>query len=350
MKIKDFEQKAFEALMACFQDIPFVNGPENVTMIYRDLVDYVFRVVNLHTENPTNLLVEAKNSGQPRFVKEAVNQLLIAQNKLDNSYGIFLAPYISPKSAKICKENNIGYVDLAGNCYLSFSSIFVKKEGNPNPYTQDRELRSLFYPKSERILRVLLTTGPKEWLTADLAEVAGVSLGQVSNVKNYLANQGWLEAETIGFRLIKPLDLLDAWGKNYSYRQNEVIEYYSLKSVSEVEVQLTNTCSEMGVRYALTGFSGGSRYVPTVRYQRAMAYVENDIDRVASTLSLKPVKSGPNLILLNPYDEGVFFGTRKLGGDPSVSPIQAYLDLKSFRGRGEEASQALLDQEIRQLW
>lgn len=350
MKIKDFDQKAQKALLTCFQDIPFVDGPENITKAHKYLVDYVFRVINLNTETPTTLLVEAKNSGQPRFTKEAVNQLLVSQNKLDNSYGLFLAPYISPRSAKICKENNLGYVDLAGNCFLSFSSIFVEKEGNPNPYTQYRELKSLFYPKSERVLRVLLTAGPKEWLTADLAEEAGVSLGLVSNVKKYLANQEWLEAETVGFRLTKPLELLETWAKNYSYQQNEISEYYSLENIGEVEAQLANTCLEMDIRCGLTGFSGGSRYAPAVRYQRATAYVEKDFDLLASALNLKQVSSGANVILFKPYDEGVFYGTRKIEGVPVVSPIQAYLDLKSFPGRGEEAAQALFDQVIYQLW
>lgn len=351
MKIKNLEQNAREALLSCFQDIPFLKAPQDVTNLYEPGVDFALRVVNRREEIPYLLVAEIKNSGQPRYVNEAVNQLKVYQNGMGNdTYGVVLAPYISERSARICKENNLGYADLAGNCYLSFSSVFIQREGNPNPYTQERELKSLFYPKSERILRVLLTAGPKDWLTEELADEANTSLGQVSNVKKYLGNQGWLDKETKKLRLQNPFELLAAWAENYTFRKNEVLEYYSLKSPAETEDLLSNTCQELGLRLSLTGFSGGARYVPMVRYQRVMAYLEDGFDQVASDISLKPVTSGANVMLLKPYDSGVFYNSRLVEDTPVVSPIQAYLDLNSYRGRGEEAAQEILDKVIRELW
>ncbi|MFO7944124.1 MAG: type IV toxin-antitoxin system AbiEi family antitoxin [Anaerolineales bacterium] len=352
MKIKDFEQKARDALLACFQDVPFVSAPENVTSLFEsNQVDAVFRIINQRAERPIHLVVETKTNGQPRYTREAVNQLLVALDEFDeNAYGVFIAPYISPTSADICKENNIGYVDLAGNCYLSFSTVFIRKEGNPNPYTEKNPLQSLFNPKSERILRVLLTAGPKEWKVAELAEEANVSLGLVSNVKTYLNDQEWLDAQTIGFRLTKPFELLEAWTENYSYQRNQVREYYSLQEVGEVEAQLLRVCQDLDLRCGLSGFSGGSRYATAVRYHRAMAYVEGEIDSVVSSLKLKRVDSGANVVLLTPYDEGVFYASQERDGDLVVSPIQTYLDLMSIPGRGEEAAQALFNQVIGKLW
>jgi hypothetical protein len=54
--------------------------------------------------------------------------------------------------------------------------------------------------------------------------------------------------------------------------------------------------------------------------------------------------------LLEPYDEGLFYGSQDRDGIRVLSPIQIYLDLKNFRGRGEEAAEALLDQVIGDLW
>jgi hypothetical protein len=51
-----------------------------------------------------------------------------------------------------------------------------------------------------------------------------------------------------------------------------------------------------------------------------------------------------------PYDEGAFYGSRPIKGLRGASPIQVYLDLLTFRGRGEEAAKAILDKEIRPLW
>ena len=83
---------------------------------------------------------------------------------------------------------------------------------------------------------------------------------------------------------------------------------------------------------------------PAVRYHRATAYVVGDVDAIAEKLGLKQVSSGSNVTLIEPYDAGVFFGSRSLDGTPVVSPIQIYLDLMRIKGRGEEAAAAILEQ------
>jgi len=62
------------------------------------------------------------------------------------------------------------------------------------------------------------------------------------------------------------------------------------------------------------------------------------------------VSSGANVSLIKPYDDGDYYGSRDVKGTRIVSPIQVYLDVFGFRGRGEEAAQALLDQVIRPAW
>jgi hypothetical protein len=351
MKIDNLEQKSRQALLDCLQEIPFLDLPQDVSGLEDAEVDAVFRVVNRREQTPYLLAVEVKNSGQPRFIQQAVNQLKLYQQEYKSiTYGVLVAPYISARSAQVCKENGIGYVDLAGNCYLSFSSVFIEREGNPNPYSEDRELKSIFYPKSERILRVLLNAGPREWLTEELAEEAKVSLGQVSNVRKYLENQGWLDPASRRLLLSKPLEMLKVWARNYSFRKNDLFEYYALGTPVETEQRLTEASRELGLTLCFTGFSGGSRYASMVRYQRVMAYLEDGFDRLESAVELKPVPSGANVLLLKPYDRGVFYLSQPIDELPVVSPVQTYLDLSSYRGRGEEAAQAVLDQEIQKLW
>jgi hypothetical protein len=81
-----------------------------------------------------------------------------------------------------------------------------------------------------------------------------------------------------------------------------------------------------------------------------MAYVQGDIDKWFELLEIKLVDSGANVMLLKPYDEGVFYGKQDRDGLMVVSPIQNYLDLVSLRGRGEEAAQALFDGVIKKIW
>jgi len=148
-----------------------------------------------------------------------------------------------------------------------------------------------------------------------------------------------------------PKDLLEEWSKNYTYRRHTVHDLYSLKDVADIEADLASFCEQAGIPYALTGFSAAARFAPSVRYQRAMAYVLGSVDELARKLGLKEVESGANLSLLVPADEGVLYGAQKAAdGAQLVSPLQAYLDLKSYRGRGEEAAQAVFEQVLKPTW
>jgi hypothetical protein len=202
------------------------------------------------------------------------------------------------------------------------------------------------------VLRVLLVNArrKKRWKVEALAKEAQVSLGQVSNVKKRLADREWVQSEPDGFALSAPSDLLEEWSQNYTYRRNIVRDFYSLYPVAEIEAKLADACQRENITYALTGFSAAARLAPAVRYQRAMAYVQGNTDDVARRLNLKAVDSGANISLLTPYDEGVLYGMLAFDGVQVVSPIQAYLDLKGYRGRGEEAAAVLLDRVIKPAW
>ncbi|MDP3186822.1 MAG: type IV toxin-antitoxin system AbiEi family antitoxin, partial [Anaerolineales bacterium] len=281
------------------------------------------------------------NSGQPRLARQVAYQIKDWLAKGLGAYGVFIAPYISPEAATVCKEAGIGYLDLAGNCLLSFETVFVHREGKPNSRVQHRELRSLYSSKAERILRVLLTRPQQSWKTEALAEAAQVSFGQISNVKKLLADREWLAPNGAGIRLNNPSAVLDEWAAQYRFRRNQVVDYYALAEVAECEYQLAEACQRQGMRYALTAFSGAARLAPAVRYQRAVAYVDGDPDSLTDSLGWKRVTSGANVSLLVPYDEGVFFDSREMGGMQLVTPVQIYLDLQNYRSRGQEAAQAI---------
>ncbi len=160
MKIAEPEQQAAQALRECLQNIPFLE----IIQIQPALTSYqeVELLAQIKLSNKSwHLVALLKNSGQPRQARQAISQLQShSQNNLE-IYPIFMAPYISPKVAEICTLAGVGYIDLAGNCHLSFAQVYIQKQGNPNPFPQKRDLRSLYSPKAERILRVLLSTPHK---------------------------------------------------------------------------------------------------------------------------------------------------------------------------------------------
>lgn len=352
MKPSRIEQDAENALLTCLRDIPFVQVEDVRGEAMQDDRRPDVTVKLRLPDEELLLVVEVKNNGQPRVAKDAVNQLrrwLQETSGSSRPYAVLIAPYISAQTAEICSQEGVGYVDLAGNCRLSFGQVYIQREGRPNPFAEKRDLRSLYSPKAERVLRVLLNSPTRNWKMESLAEEAKVSLGQAANVKKLLNDREWIRGDKVGFRLSEPESLLTEWVENYNFRRNQVNDYYSLKSVGEIESELAEACKLEGINYALSGFSGAARIAPSVRYQRATAYVD-EIERVASLLNLKRVTSGANVTLLEAYDEGVFNGEKEFDGTRVVSPVQLYLDLKGFRGRGEEAAEAVWEEVIRRQW
>jgi len=347
MKIKMGEKAAFQALREYLEEIPFLlvmNSPATENVSGPDFQ------VDIRIQNRSmTILVEYKSSGQPRLARETAFQIKDWIVKGRGDYGVFAAPYVSPESAAICKEAGIGYLDLAGNCLLSFETIYVHREGKPNPSIQRRELRSLYSPKAERILRILLSRPQQSWKTEMLADAAQVSFGQIANVKKVLTDREWLVPNGGGIRLSNPSAVLDEWAEQYRFNRNQVVDYYALSDVAECEYQLAEACQRQGIRYALTAFSGAARLAPAVRYQRSVAYIDGDQNALTDSLGWKPVTSGANVSLLVPYDEGVFFDSREMDGTHLVTPVQIYLDLQNYRNRGQEAAQTI-QKSIEQSW
>lgn len=348
--VENIVEMVENSLRACLQRVPFLK----IEFLEKDLYVGETRIdiaatVGIANQNQ-RLVLEVKNNGQPRVARTAVYELARIRENEPDIYGVFAAPYISPQAAEICIKEKMGYLDLAGNCRLTFGQVYIEQGGKPNPFAQKRDLRSLYSPKAARVLRVLLDDPKKPWRLQALAEEAKVSLGQIANVKSLLEDREWLKSSDAGLLLNDPNSLLSEWSENLNIKKNIPGNYYTLKSIFEIEAALAKACEDEEIAYALTGFSGAARYAPSVRYQRAMAYVSRDVKKIAEILALKEVTSGANVTLFTPYDEGVLYGTRLIDGIYIASPVQVYLDLRGVKGRGDEAAKAILDEVIRRSW
>ncbi|MEA5079875.1 MAG: type IV toxin-antitoxin system AbiEi family antitoxin [Anaerolineaceae bacterium] len=313
--------------------------------------DNAFDAILSIPQEKVRLLIQIKSNGQPRFVRDAVNALVLAQMNRPDSYGILIAPYISEEGMKICSEFGVGYLDLSGNCRLAFNGIYIEKSGQANKFVQKRELSSLYSAKSERIFRVLLTYPYRYWKTVELSREANVSLGLITFVKKQLQDREWIEVGKDGFALTQPELALQDWKKAYSYKKNRILSYYTFSSLKDFELDAQKTSTQFpGFRYALAGFSAANYYLPVVRNQRIMVYLEEENSDVNEMLKIKPVPSGANVSVLIPYDLGVFWNAREMNKIQVTSPIQTCLDLSANKGRGEEAADKLFEGLIQKQW
>jgi hypothetical protein len=350
LKEQDIIGTAEKALRDCLRDPSFVQSIniDKESSEGGSRPDFSARIAT--SDGEKIVYAEVKANGQPRYARQAINQLILQVQKLPDSYGVFVAPYISPSSARLLREAGIGYVDFAGNCLLNFGHVYVNIEGRGNPFPQNRDLHTLFSPKTSRIMRVLLNTPFTDWKMDSLSREARVSLGLVAEAKKLLLDREWIEEKVVGFALIKPGELLREWSAQYAYRKNKITDLYSIKDETTIEQEIRQFCSKNDIRFALTLFSGASRVAPYARFRRVYVYVQGDTEGAQRALNLKSVDSGPNVTLLDPYDEGIFYGVATYGGMPVVSPIQLYLDLKGYKGRGEEAAEFFFEKVIEPSW
>jgi hypothetical protein len=346
----ELENKAEEVLRSFFGEIPFLKAHlERKSDEDDSQIDFI---ADLQVSGaPKKLLIECQSAGEPRFVRDAVLRLDRQRHNDPKAYPVFMAPYISPEAATLCAEQNIGYIDFSGNCRLSTPPLFIHKEGHPNQYLEQRPLRSLYSPKSERILRTLLALHDpkKSWTLERLAKESTVSLGLVAKVCKLLADKEWIKPDYGWSYLAKPIDLLKDWAQNYGFDRNTERYFYSMQDISELERKLGVMAKIAPKNVTLASFSAASRLAPMVRYQRAYAYVmPQAMPGVIATLKLKEVTSGHNLVLLEPYDEGVLDHRGPI--KEVTTPVQTYLDLVSSKSRGEEAAEFLLNQVIKKAW
>jgi hypothetical protein len=342
--------EARERLESLFSEIPFVRvkGSRTEAEFGKTHSDLVLDAVV--SGKSAQFVVEFKTQGEPRLVRVAAEQLKKFLQGKRNAYGIIVAPYLSDASRQICKEAGIGCVDLAGNALLSYQSIFVDKTGIPNPFAAPRVAKSLFFPKSSRVLRVLLTEPSRRWYVEEMSKEAGISIGLASRVKQALLDLEWITEEKKQFFLSQPQKALAEWVAKYLYTANESYSYYSGLKDDEITASIQKECRKRGWEYGLALFSGARRVAPFVTFPKFFSYVAGDIIELAKSLQFKQVESGANVTLLSPYDEGVFYGLQDVKGVKIVSDIQLYLDLKSYRGRGEEAAQFIFDERIKPRW
>ncbi len=351
MREQQLEKQVKERLQRLFEEVPFVR----LKRWERAVRTPEGRQVDLSAEvlakgEPWRLLVEVKSSGEPRYVRSAVQQLRSLLSEKRRTYGIVSAPYIGAEAGKICRNEGIGYLDLAGNCGLTFANLFIERQGIPKPPEERRPLRSLYAPKAGRLLRALLEEPKQPSTLQALAKKSGVSLGLAFKVKQRLLDFEFVVEGNEGLVLAKPEELLRQWGANYSFSKNDAFEYYSQGEPAHMEAALAGYCRKAGARYAFTMFSGAARVAPFARYLKGSAYVTGDPSEIAKKLEWKQVSSGSNFTLLRPYDDGVFYGVREINEESVASDVQLYLDLVGSKARGEEAATFLLEQRLRSKW
>ena len=315
----------------------------------RKVLDIVLRLKVRGKTN--NLLCEIISQRYPKQLREKGLQLLEISQRERKGYPVIIAPYISELGREICKKIAVGFLDLSGNAYLDFDSFYMEILGKPNRFKYPSEPTGLFNPKAERVLRFYLLKDSEKEVSGisyrNIAREVGVSLGQLSKVNKKLDEFGlWME-QPEGSKMIDKAKLLDLWRENYRPDRSKVLNLYSIMQVFQIEKQLAEFCETKKVQYALTLFSGANRLAPFTRYNVGTSYFSGDVEELKRSLELKEVPTGANLQIRVPYDDGVYYKAQEIDSLKVANPVQIYLDLYNYAGRGREQAEFLREQIIK---
>ncbi len=298
-------------------------------------------------DEPYRLLVECLPSGQPRFVRNAVPKLgqqVFREHGLTR--GLVVAPFLSPAARAILAETNTGWLDLAGNAKITFPRFHVEVEkADRDPFATKRAQRSLFYPKSARVLKVLLHRPHQPWMGKELSRLAEVSAGQVSNVRRALVEREWaMEDVGEGMRLTQPEALLDAWRDEGDHKPEVLLRGHTLVRGQPLEDALTNTFKLAGERDAhllLASHSVARRMAPFARVTGEFFYADDKgLQLLMDQLEIAPTGKGENITVYKTSDAGLWNDAIPLGEYvKATDTFQTYLDLLASGERGREAAE-----------
>ncbi|WP_418132262.1 type IV toxin-antitoxin system AbiEi family antitoxin (plasmid) [Variovorax sp. 375MFSha3.1] len=298
------------------------------------------------------LVCEVKSSGQPRHVRLALLQLRdYVMNQAKDAVPVFIAPYLSPEAQALCREHEVGYLDLEGNARLALDSVFIERQVASKPAVERRELRSLFKPKSAQVLRVMLRDPQRAWRVTELAEAAEVSLGHVSNVRVGLLDREWAQVSSEGLYLSEPDALLDEWRDAYEPPVGRRMSFYTTLHGSSFEEAARRV---MGSRHAtgllaMASFSAAHWLAPYGRTGTQYFYADDaGLEHLRSGLKLSSASKGENVTVTLLKDLGVFRDTvEPAPGVTCTSPVQTYLDLAAAGERGREAADHLRQEGLK---
>lgn len=333
--------------------------------------DAQFRLESRGAE--AKVYVEAKASCSPRTVAEIAPW--VRRIKLMNpGTAVALAcPAISPRAQQLCIDNDVDFLDLAGNVYINTGDFLLQRAGRDSGRRIPRELPegvgNPFSPRSSRVVRVLLEK-PGTWrLKAIAAELEretrdnpitkglsfAIDMSSISRAVSGLAEDLLVRKRGQDIIVTDPGRLLAAWAEKYRLqlqrwiRDSVAIGPLSPMSLSEVATELRRS----GDEFVITSAAAATVTAPYVDVDviEAFATRPNDfLETFSGRSKALPSSTGLRIRIVRAYDAGVFMYARMSKGLPIASAVQVFLDLYGRGGRDRKQADYLLEQVIKARW
>lgn len=260
----------------------------------------------------------------------------------DDCKQLLVANYVNPVMAEELKQNNINFIDMAGNAYINYFPIifFIKGQKDKKKNFKNR-VDNPFTKMGLKIIYALLRdqnliSKPQR----TIANHAGVALGTVGNVIQNLENMGYIiQMGKRGKKIVEKNELLKRWCLEYPER----LKYKMLLGRFEGpenfwrNAQLKTNNAQWGgevAAYKLTKY---------LKPEEFIIYAdEGYLTNIIIQNRLRKVEDGNIFIIQQFWPEDIYFKKKDV-----VHPILIYADLLEFKNqRKVETARLIYDKHI----
>jgi hypothetical protein len=299
------------------------------------------------------LLGEIISNQSSSMLKAKISLLKSNAKKDAGLVPLVVARYLSPDRRKQCQEQGVYFLDLSGNVFLKYDSLYIERIGFPNRFPEKRRGRGPFSDKASLILRATFSDIKKVWGIRELAQSIGLDPGFVSRMTQELEQRNYVFRIDSKVKLREPKSLLDDWVREYDYKKNREMRYFCLaKSPEEIVNKMSAAQIPDEIQYAFGLHAGANLVAPYAVYNEAHIYIQDkgSINWFVERLKLREAKEGANFIFLLPYyKNSVFYAEQRIRDLWVVSDLQLYLDLYKYPIRGLEQAEHLYEKRLKKI-
>lgn len=285
----------------------------------------------------------------------------LARSVPRGNVGLVVAGSIPVTEREAIERADLSWCDGRGAIHLTWPGGYVHIDRTTRRRATDKTQGAQgLGPASIRAVQVLLEIDGTEWTVTQLAQSAGISVGQAHTVLRVLEENGLLKRSGKG-----PLQRSEVTDRRAALdwlatidrarrRPKAAATYLYARTLDEVLRRLAGLADEAGLPYAVTGAAAANLLDTPVLTRVQVAHVRvgvlNAVDALhrlgLEHLDAEDAGRGANLELWTDTGDLGVFGAKEID-DIKVAPnVRIWLDLAREGGRGEDAAQIFREQVL----
>jgi len=337
------------AALGLLRGVPGVEGVDTAGALRSGLrVDGIVRFAGLQA----SVVFEAKR----RINAGAVWQLIEHSRRLGADTGYIVVVEESTAEARaLLARHGIGLIESRGYAHVELPGLLVHKEPCREAAARPtRPAAPRLAGKAGVAAQALLLEPEREWKVADVAGVAGVSVGLAHRVLARLEGENILIAQGAGprrtRRLVNPRALLDLWAEEAeAARPRRTGSHVLARTPDERNRMLAAALDAAEIHYAITGAAAAAMLTPlatAIPITEIWAPTDLLVEDVLAAASAEPVDEGANVVVLQEKGDAGLAFARRQENIAIANVFRLYADLRRDPRRGREQAANLREKVI----